>query len=275
MWNKLMHALNGNSTARSALHEFTQARKISSPRYSYESSGLAHDPTHQVTVKIYESNASDSPLMAAGIGIGKNKTAAEEAAAQSAMPMLVAAMAELELRRKAAENVQTVMIGAREITEALGREYYWKYVIVDAENIAVPKLSYPFPKLTKYLLAGSDAHLKGWANARVLPACSAMVTQPGRDAADNAIVARLPFFDPRETIVLTNDKLLTQRILATGPYVVGSSIECTCYNVDAMAAVLPDSLHQTLVKYSMVPEIHKHVRHRPLVDPTTLWIASL
>jgi len=276
-WNRLMHALNGNTTARSDLMELTAKNKLAAPKYTSEMYGPSHNPTHSVICRVMDSTSQEASLVCMTTASAPNKAAAEEAAAHDALPRVRSFIENLEARKKEAAVRETLMIGAGELTDKLSKCYPWSYALVDADNISPPRTKMRVSDNTRVFLVGTQQAIEGWTRLFPLPASQLLVVPPGPDSADNALVERLGLFEPQSTIVFTKDRKLIDRIFKHGPYVVSVDFETVQFNVNGMSAGMQQELVLTLVKYSTVPDYFKCVRFRLLTPDefTARWKATL
>lgn len=275
-WNRLMHALFGNTTnSRSELIELCSKNKLPVPKYQSEAFGPAHDLTHTATCRLFDVLGNEATLITMSLGTAKTKAGAEESAAANALPELRRFVEGLENKRKESLMRDSVLIGAGEITDVLAANYPWSYVIVDADNITPPRGKLRVSKRTSILLVGVATSLLGWSRSLGGNGVMTLEVGPGPDAADDAIVAHLGYFDPTDTLVLTKDSKLVERVFASGPFAVASEIELAQFNPDLLSREVPQDLCNVLIKFSVVPDALRTMRHRGRFDPSLVWKATL
>jgi len=295
-WNKLMHALFGNTSTpapRGILNEMCQILKFPMPLTHTVAYGPQHDLMHTATVTVIEKKNGETQPLLVSTGMGKTKAAAEDHAASALIPqlrLLMETRAKEEAEREE-NNSKTLMMGAMRTTQALAQAYYWKYIIVDADNIPVPKTrplyfgppilkdgSYGgFTTRTQVLLVGVPSAINGWVKSGALDGVPvrSCVVEPGRDAADNALIARLGYFDPCDTIVGTRDKKLITRIHNAGDFTVFGDLEHAQFHYWTVMHELPATIAQLLIQCSSVPDIGQGLIRRKLPDLADFWAARL
>jgi len=255
LWNKLMHALNGNmNNYKGELQTLCQKWGVQVPIYSADSSGSSHNPVHTVKCVVNGNGVTRSSTVSS-----TTMKAAEQGAAQKMLEYMVKNEGEFRASMRQPEATDE----NRALMVAMSHDFTYDSIYIDADNVKAPVPNHE-PRFIAHetFFAGVctsvtqwEAYIDHWSTH--FGDVSEKIVESTPDAADNAMLRHMTNNIKKSMVLVTKDqkfiKLATQAC-AGSLTVVSTLQEVPAVSIQKMQLVLNvdtiSILQKMFAKYS-------------------------